>query len=65
MIQKISKSDELMSRLEDAKCVSYLESPEDLKAIEAMDSQTESVRRDYKNKETKSNASAAKVVLTA
>jgi hypothetical protein len=65
MIQKISKSDELKSKLASDDKTSYLENPEDLKAILAMDKQAELVRRDYKNKELNSTISAARVVLTA
>lgn len=65
MIQKISKSDELKTKLASDDKTSYLENPEDLKAILAMDKQAELVRRDYKNKELNSTISAARVVLTA
>lgn len=65
MIQKISKSDEYKSRLASENKTSYLEKPEDLEAIMAIDKQAELVRRDYKNKELNSTTSAAKVVLTA
>ncbi len=45
--------------------VIYLDQPQHIAAIEAMNGQMETVRREYQIKERNSQISASKVILTA
>lgn len=65
MIKKISKTEEIKKQLNNDGKVSYLDSPEHIEAIVKMNKEMEEVRREYKEKETNSQISAATVVLTA
>jgi len=65
MTEKISKYQELMSRLRDEDKVTYLDQPRDIEMINDIDKQMEDVRRDFQIKEKNSQISAATVILTA
>ena len=65
MIKKINKSEEIKKQLNNAGKVSYLDTPKHIEAIVKMNKEMEEVRREYNEKETNSQTSAASVVLTA
>lgn len=65
MTKKISKYQELMSRLQDENKVTYLDQKKDIEVITEIDKQMENVRREYQIKEKNSQISAKGVILTA
>jgi hypothetical protein len=65
MIKKISKSEEIKAKLKEGGYVSYLDKPEHVAAIVAMNEQMEVVRREYQVKDRNSQISAANVILTS
>jgi hypothetical protein len=62
MIKKIDKAAEIDNKVKEATIV--LNKPEHKKATQAMNTAMGAVRRDYKLKDSNSQASAATVVLT-
>ncbi|NTW14396.1 MAG: hypothetical protein HGA31_05195 [Candidatus Moranbacteria bacterium] len=64
MIKTIHKTEEINARLEREGKVTVLDKPEHLEAIRKMNEQLERVRREYMIKSSKSEQSAAKVILT-
>ena len=65
MIKKISRAQEIEEQLKKDGKISYLDKPEHIKAILAMNKEMEEVKRLYKVKERKSEISAANLFLTA
>ena len=62
-IKKVNKAEELEKKTKGQTVL--LNQPEHKKAIQEMNKVMEAVRRDYKIKESKSQASAFKVILTS
>ena len=62
-IKKVNKAEELEKKMEGQTVL--LNQPEHKKAIQEMNKVMEAVRRDFKIKESKSQASAFKVILTS
>lgn len=64
MIEKINYAEDLKNQWKEEGRTSYLDSPENIRAIEEMNIAMQEVRREYKIKEANSEASAAKIILT-
>ena len=62
-IRKINKTEEIDSKVKEGTIT--LDKPEHKEAIQVMNEAMNAVRRDYKLKDSNSQASAATVVLTA
>jgi hypothetical protein len=65
MIKKISKTEEIKAQMKAENKVSYLDKPQHIAAIVAMNDQLEAVRREYQVKDRNSQITASKVILTA
>ena len=65
MIIKINKAELIITRLKAEGKVTYLDSPEQQKAILEMNTEMEDVKREYQLKERNSQISAANVVLNS
>ena len=65
MISKISKTETIRAKMVEEGRVTFLDQPEDIAAIEEMNSQLEDVRREYQLKNRNSQISASNVILTA
>jgi hypothetical protein len=64
MIETISKTDAIKAKLNPGAKI-YLDNPEHVTAIDSMNKQLESFRREFQVKERNSQTSAANVILTA
>ncbi|MFT3932832.1 MAG: hypothetical protein QM726_04375 [Chitinophagaceae bacterium] len=65
MITKISKTDDLKSKLRDANKTTLLNQPEHVAAVMAMNEKMKEVRREFQVKDHNSQISASKVILTS
>jgi hypothetical protein len=65
MITKISKTEAFKAKMKEEGKVTFLDKPEHIAAIVAMNEQLENVRREYQAKDRNSQINAIKVVLTA
>jgi hypothetical protein len=65
MIQKISKTQEIKEQLKREGKHSFLDQPQHVEAIAAMNEQLEAVRREYQVKERNSQITAAEVILNS
>ena len=65
MITKISKTEAFKAKMKEEGKVTFLDKPEHIAAIVAMNEQLENVRREYQVKDRNSQINAIKVVLTA
>lgn len=65
MIQKINRTEEIKEQLRKEGKVNILDTPRHIEAINKLNEEMEEVRRDYKVKDSNSQASASNVVLTA
>jgi hypothetical protein len=65
MYKKISRTSEINARLEAEGKVGYLNTSADLAKINSMNQFMEQVRSDYHTKESRSHASASRIVLNA
>jgi hypothetical protein len=65
MIKKISKTEEIKAKLKEDGKTSYLDKPEHVDAIVAMNEQMEFVRREFQVKDRNSQTSSASVILTS
>ena len=65
MINKISKTEAIRAKMRMEGKVTYLDQPNHIAAIVAMNEQLESVRREYQVKDRNSQTSASTVILTA
>ncbi|TCC94172.1 hypothetical protein EZ428_05175 [Pedobacter frigiditerrae] len=65
MIKTLSKTSQIKDKLKMDGKVSYLDKPEHLHAIIAMNEEMESVRREYHIKDRNSQNSASHMILTA
>ena len=65
MIQKINRTEEIREKFRKEGKVNTLNSPQHIEAINKMNKEMEGVKRDYKVKDSNSQASASTVVLTA
>ncbi|MEI9806461.1 MAG: hypothetical protein WDO16_00550 [Bacteroidota bacterium] len=61
--KKINKAEEIDMKVQDT--TEVLNKPEHKKAVQEMNEAMEAVRREYKVKESKSQTSAANVILTS
>ena len=61
---RISKTEEIMSRLRSEGKIRIMNTPEDIEAIQNVNIQMEKVRRDFIIKNANSERSAANVILT-
>jgi len=64
MIEHINRTEEIRARLFEEGKVSFLDEPNQIKAIEKLNEEMAEVRRDYKIKEKNSFSTASQVVLT-
>jgi hypothetical protein len=65
MIKKISKTEAIKAKMEQECKVTYLDKPEHIAAIIAMNDQLEASRREYHVKDRNSQITASTVILTA
>ena len=65
MIKKISKTEQIKAKMKAAGQVTYLDQPAHIDAIVAMNGQLAVVRREYQVKDSNSQTTASKVILTA
>jgi hypothetical protein len=65
MINKVSKTEALRSKLRQEGKVTTLDKTQHISAITTMNKELESVRREYQVKDRNSQISAANVILTA
>lgn len=65
MYEKISKTNEILSRLRAEDKVTPMNTADDMAKITSMNNYMEEVRRDYRTKESQSQISASKVILNA
>jgi hypothetical protein len=65
MIKKISKTETFRAKMKKEGKVTFLDKPEHIAAIVAMNEQLETVRREYQAKDRNSQINAIKVILTA
>ena len=65
MYKKISKTSEIITRLELDGKVTLMNSADDMAKIASMNRYMEEVRRDYRMKESQSQISASQVILNA
>lgn len=61
----INESEVIKAQLNAEGKVTYLDQPQDIAAIVAMNGQMEAVRREYQVKDRNSQMTASKVILTA
>lgn len=64
MIQPVSKAEAIRSRLQAEGKVVYLDKPEDIATMVKMNTQLQTIRREFLVKDKNSRQAAAKVVLT-
>jgi hypothetical protein len=65
MYKKISKSREIIDRLQKEGKVTLMNSADDMAKIDSINKYMEEVRRDYRMKESQSQISASQVILNA
>jgi len=65
MYKKISKSREIIDRLQKEGKVTLMNSADDMAKIDSINKYMEEVRRDYRMKESQSQISASLVILNA
>lgn len=65
MYKNLSKSREIIARLQEEGKVTPMNSKDDMAKIASMNKYMEEVRRDYRMKESQSQISAAQVILNA
>jgi len=65
MIKKISKTEAFKAKMKQEGKVTYLDKPNHIAAIVAMNEQLEAVRREFQVKDRNSQITAATVILTA
>jgi len=65
MIKRINKTEAFKAKMKQEGKVTYLDQPQHIAAIVAMNKQMEAARREYQVKDKNSQLTAAKVILTA